>query len=149
MGLTSSKVFGFARWILRVPTFLVLCTLLFAPVGCQKVQRMSDPQLKPIQDMLDAHVPVGTPEANVVTFLNNRGYPVLPAGKQGTIVTAIRHIDTQTVTPVTAQVTFYFDANHKLNTYEMQRTFNEPVPKAEEDQETSPSTPQPVQPAQQ
>jgi hypothetical protein len=51
---------------------------------------------------------------------------------------------------VTAQVTFYFDANRKLNTYEMQRTFNEPVPKAEEQQAapTSGDQPQPAQPTQ-
>lgn len=128
MDMTPCKVRGIARWILRVPTFLMLCTMLCALVGCQKVQRTNDPQLKPIQDMLDAQVPVGTPEPNVLTFLNNRGYPVLPADKQGTIVTTIRHIDTQTVTPVTAKVTFYFDANHRLNTYELQRTLNDPAP---------------------
>jgi len=110
-----------------LPAFLLLGAILLALSGCQKTPRTADPQLKPIQDMLDEHLPVGTPEANVLTFLDNRGYPVLPTGKQGTIVTTIRHIDTQTVTPVTARVTFYFDANHKLNTYEMQRTFNEPV----------------------
>jgi hypothetical protein len=127
MELTPPKPDGFARGILRAPTFLILCAILLVCVSCQKVRRTNDPQLKPIQDMLDAQVPVGTPEANVLTFLNNRGYRVLPAEKQGTIVTTIRHIDTQTVTPVTARVTFYFDANHKLNTYELQRTFNDPV----------------------
>ena len=96
--------------------------------------------------MLDAQVPVGTPEANVLTYLNNRGYPVLPAGKQGTIVTTIRHIDSQTVTPVTARVTFYFDANNKLNTYELQRTFNE-APKVEQ-QQVSPSSDAQQPPAQ-
>lgn len=127
MELTPSKAGGFARGILRVPTFLLLSSMLIVSAGCQKVQRTNDPQLKPIQDMLDAQVPVGTPEANVLTFLNNRGYPVLPAEKQGTIVTTIRHIDTQTITPVTARVIFYFDANRKLNTYELQRTSNEPA----------------------
>ena len=122
-----STLLGFVRRSWSPLAFLIFCGALVALSGCQKVQRTNDPQLKPIQDMLDAQVPVGTPEANVLTFLNNRGYPVLPAGKQGTIVTTIRHIDAQTVTPVTARVTFYFDANRKLNTYELQRTFNEPV----------------------
>jgi len=30
---------------------------------------------------------------------------------------------------VTARVTFYFDANGKLNTYEIVRTINAPIPK--------------------
>ena len=106
---------------------LILCAALLCAAGCQKMERTSDPQLKPIQDMLDTQLPPGTPDTKVLTFLENRGFPVLPTGKQGTIVTTIRHIDSQTVTPVTARVTFYFDANRKLNTYELQRTFNEPI----------------------
>ncbi len=106
---------------------LILCATLLCAAGCQKMERTRDPQLKPIQDMLDAQLPPGTPETKVLTFLENRGFPVLPTGKQGTIVTTIRHIDAQTVMPVTARVTFYFDANRKLNTYELQRTFNEPI----------------------
>jgi hypothetical protein len=115
-----------------IPGLILVCAMALCAAGCQKIPRTSDPQLKPIQDMLDAQLPAGTPQAHVLTFLNNRGYAVLPTGQQGTIVTSIRHIDPQTVTPVTARVTFYFDANDKLNTYELQRTFNEPPPKAEE-----------------
>ena len=109
---------------------LMLCAAVVSAAGCshQTQIRTSDPQLKPIQDMLDEQLPQGTPEANVLTYLNNRGYAVLPAGKDGTIVTSIRHIDTQTVQPVTARVTFYFDDNHKLKTFELQRVFNEPIP---------------------
>ena len=127
MRIPPSTLRGYARGLSTLRWFVIFCAVTMAFCGCQKTSRTSDPQLKPIQDMLDAQVPAGTPEANVLTYLNNRGYPVLPTGKQGTIVTTIRHIDTQTVTPVTARVTFYFDANHKLNTYEMQRTLNEPV----------------------
>jgi|SRR5215471_1368417 len=108
---------------------LLLCAAVGWAAGCSHAQiRTSDPQLKPIQDMLDEQLQQGTPEANVLTYLNNHGYAVLPAGKDGTIVTSIRHIDTQTVQPVTARVTFYFDENHKLKTFELQRIFNEPIP---------------------
>lgn len=117
---------GFSVRGVGIFTLLLLCA-----VGCQKAARTSDPQLKPIQDMLDAQLPPGTPEANVLTFLDNRNYPVEPIGKQGTVVATIRHIDTETVTPVTARVTFYFDANRKLNTFEMQRTFNQATPAAQ------------------
>ena len=75
-----------------------------------------------------------------LAFLNNRGFPVLPDGKQGTIVTTIRHIDTETVTPVTARVTFYFDANRKLNTYELQRTFNERIPQQPAQSDPAPAS---------
>jgi len=114
----------------RLSTYgaVVIALALLCSAGCKQTPRTDDPQLKPIQDMLDAQVPPGTPEANVLTFLDTRGYAIQPTGKQGTVVATIRHIDTQTVTPVTARVTFYFDANHKLNTFEMQRTFNERAP---------------------
>jgi len=129
----------------RLTAFLAICAMALCASGCQKVQRTSDPQLKPIQDMLDAQLPAGTPEANVLSYLNNRGYAVLPTGQQGTIVTTIRHIDSQTVTPVTARVTFYFDANRKLSTFEMQRTFNEGLPKTEEPPQPPAGVPQPTQ----
>jgi hypothetical protein len=94
--------------------------------GCQKTVRTEDPQLKPIQAMLEQQLPPRTPEEKVVTFLGNRGYPILPAQKQGTIVANIRRTDRATVQPVVARVTFYFDANRKLNTFELQRPVDEP-----------------------
>jgi hypothetical protein len=103
---------------------LPLAVVSFA--GCQKTVRTDDPQLKPIQAMLEEQLPPRTPEEKVVTFLDNRGYPILPAQKQGTIVANIRGTDTQAIQPVIARVTFYFDANRKLNTFELQRLLNEP-----------------------
>jgi hypothetical protein len=64
----------------------------------------------------------------VVEFLSARGYPTEPPEKPGTLVAIIRHIDTEKLQPVTARVTFYFDANGKLNTYEIVRTMNAPIP---------------------
>jgi hypothetical protein len=57
-----------------------------------------------------------------------RGYETEATDKPGTIVAIIRHIDTEKLQPVTARVTFYFDASGKLNTYEIVRTMNRPVP---------------------
>ena len=117
---------------------LLLCiALLLWAAGCGKDTqiRTSDPQLKPIQQMLDEQLPPGTPEANVLAYLSNHAYNVEPSGKQGTIVTTIRHIDTETVKPVTARVTFYFDDNHKLKTFELQRMFNEPIPPQQQQQQ--------------
>jgi len=111
---------------------LVLClligtTLLFL-AGCQKALKTDDPQLKPIQDMLEAQLPVGSPDASVTAFLSARGYAFEPGENRGTIVAVIRHIDTVRLQPVTARVTFYFDANGKLSSFELQRTMNEPIP---------------------
>ena len=94
--------------------------------GCGGAGRTEDPQLKPIQSMLEAQLPPHTPQEKVVTFLENRGYPILPAQKQGTIVANIRRTDTAAVQPVVARVTFYFDAKRKLNTFELQKPVSEP-----------------------
>jgi hypothetical protein len=102
--------------------FLALAGL----AGCGGTGHTDDPQLKPIQSMLEAQLPPHTPQEKVVAFLDNRGYPILPAQKQGTIVANIRRTDTATVQPVIARVTFYFDANRKLNTFKLQRPVSEP-----------------------
>jgi len=106
---------------------LIGTTLLFL-AGCQKALKTDDPQLKPIQDMLEAQLPVGSPDASVTAFLSARGYAFEPGENRGTIVAVIRHIDTVRLQPVTARVTFYFDANGKLSSFELQRTMNEPIP---------------------
>jgi hypothetical protein len=109
---------------------LLICgaTVAFLPTaGCQKALRVTDPQLRPIQETLDAQLPPGSSEQQVMAYLEARGYPIEASDKKGTIVTTIRHIDTQKVQPVTARVTFYFDATNKLNTVEIQRTMNKPI----------------------
>jgi hypothetical protein len=95
-------------------------------VGCGGAGRTDDPQLKPIQAMLEEELPRRTPEEKVVLYLDNHGYSILAAQKQGTIVAIIRRKDTAAVQPVSARVTFYFDANRKLNTFELQRPENGP-----------------------
>jgi hypothetical protein len=105
---------------------LLLALALTGLAGCQKMVRTEDPQLKPIQAMLEQQLPPRTPEEKVVLFLDNHGYPILAAEKQGTIVANIRRTDTAAMQPVVARVTFYFDANRKLNTFELQRPVDEP-----------------------
>lgn len=101
---------------------------LFLLSGCHKAGQVDDPQLKPIQEMLNAGLPPGSTEGVVSQFLAARGYPIEAIHKPGTLVAIIRHIDTEKLQPVTARVTFYFDANGKLNTTEIVRTFNRPLP---------------------
>ena len=111
----------------RALAILLTAGVLFSS-GCKKALQVDDPQLKPIQNMLETELPVGTPEAAVSQFLSTRGYPTEPSDKPGTLIAIIRHIDTEKLQPVTARVTFYFDANGKLNTYDIVRTMNQPVP---------------------
>lgn len=108
---------------------LAAAALLFFIVGCGKSSNeVTDPQLKPIQDLLNAQLPVGSSEGAVHQFLSARGYPTQSTGKPGTLVALIRHIDTEKLEPVTALVTFYFNANGRLNTTEIERTFNRRPP---------------------
>lgn len=110
---------------------IVLCSLLLLMTslasGCQKGYHVDDPQLKPIQEMIETQIPLGSTADRVTAFLSVRGYEMQAPEKPGTLVAIIRHIDLETVRPVTARVTFYFDANGKLNAVEMTRTFNQPV----------------------
>jgi hypothetical protein len=87
-----------------------------------------DPALKPIQEMLEQQVPIGTPRANVSLYLSTQGYAEEPAQEPGKIVTIIRKIDTEKLEPVTARVTFYFRVDGKLDHFELQRTLNQPIP---------------------
>jgi hypothetical protein len=96
-------------------------------VGCQRALRVDDPQLRPIQQMLETQLPPGTSEDRVTIFLSARGYPIEPSEKPGTLVAIIRHIDTERVQPVTARVTFYFDATGRLNTFDLVRIANQPI----------------------
>jgi hypothetical protein len=100
---------------------------IFVLAGCPKKLLPDDPQLRPIQEMLDTQVPPGTPRSNVSLFLDSQGYPLENSRKAGTLVAIIRKIDTQRLEPVTARVTFTFDASDKLTSVELQRTLNDPV----------------------
>ncbi|HEV2102311.1 MAG TPA: hypothetical protein VGR58_05985 [Candidatus Acidoferrum sp.] len=106
---------------------LLLALALAGLAGCGGAGRTDDPQLKPIQSMLEAQLPPHTPEEKVVRYLDDNGYAILAAQQQGTIVAIIRRKDTAAVQPVSARVTFYFDANRKLNTFELQRPASEPA----------------------
>ncbi len=110
---------------IRVLLFIAL--VVGGGSGCQKMFKTEDPALKPIQEMLEKSVPPGTPRANVSQYLSSQGYAEERSDKPGTVVTVIRKIDIEKMQPVTARATFYFDANGKLNTFELQRVPNQPI----------------------
>ena len=109
--------------------FLFGCAAGLFFAGCHQESHTDDPQMKPIEATLKTDLPVGSTVARVTTYLESRGFETEAGSKPGTLVAIIRHIDTERVVPVTARVTFFFDANGNLNTFEMQRMFNKPIPK--------------------
>ena len=111
------------RFLWPVATALLLIT------GCGQQNRVSDPQLRPVQEMLDAELPVGTPNALVNQLISARGYPIEAPSKPDTMVVIIRHIDRQKLQPVTARVTFQFDSRDRLISTDVVRIPNQAPPR--------------------
>ena len=112
------------------PVAMLLFAGLFAALaigGCKTSKHSSDARLKAIDEMLDAELPKGTNLARVSLFLNERGYRVENPGKAQTVVAVVRKIDTETLRPVNARVTFHFDGQDQLQSYEMTSAPDEPI----------------------
>jgi hypothetical protein len=96
----------------------LLLSVLF--VACKSpIRHTSNPELRQIDELLNQQLPPGTTLAQVNFFLNTRGYPVEDAHQQHLLVATIEHVDTETLQPAAARVTFHFDANDKLTTYDL------------------------------
>ena len=99
---------------------LLLCLFtLLALAGCKHSRHTFNPSLKQIDEMLDAQLPQGTSKARVAVYLSAQGFPVESTNDPRTMVATVRHVDTETLRPETARVTFHFDARDKLTTYEL------------------------------
>jgi hypothetical protein len=107
---------------------LVLAVVLVGGVaGCKTSAHSSDPHLRKIDEMLDAELPKGTAMTRVSVFLSSNGYRVEDSGNPRTIVAIVRHIDTETLRPATARVTFHFDFSERLTTYDLAPAPDEPI----------------------
>jgi hypothetical protein len=107
---------------------LMLAIMLVAGVaGCKTSAHSSDPHLRKIDEMLDAELPKGTTMTRVSVFLSSRGFRVEDSPKPHTMVATVRHIDTETLRPATARVTFHFDAGERLTTYDLAPAPDEPI----------------------
>ena len=93
--------------------------LAFSIYGCKSNAHTSDSRLEKIDEMLNTQLPKGTPRARVELFLNSRGYKLEDAPDKNSLVAVVRQIDTVTLQPRTARVTFHFDLNDKLVSYEL------------------------------
>jgi hypothetical protein len=98
---------------------LVGLFLVLALAGCNTSSHTSDPHLRQIDEMLNTQLPQGTPKSRVVFFLNTQAFPLENSGDAKVLVAVVRHVDTNTLQPATARVTFHFDAAGKLTTYEL------------------------------
>jgi len=92
---------------------------LLALAGCKQNGHTSDPRLRPIDEMLDSQLPAGTAKSRVVFYLNSQNFPVENAGDTRAIVAIVRHVDSDTLQPATARVTFHFDTSDNLKSYEL------------------------------
>ncbi|MGC1619617.1 MAG: DUF6393 family protein [Candidatus Acidiferrum sp.] len=107
---------------------MLLVTLLtFSGSGCKSKGHTSYPRLKKIDEMLSAQLPRGTQRERVEFFLNSRGYRIEDSPDKNVVVAIVRHIDTETLQPATARVTFHFDSNNKLLSYELQPAPDTPL----------------------
>jgi hypothetical protein len=93
--------------------------LVLALAGCNTSSHTSDPHLRQIDEMLNTQLPQGTPKSRVMFFLNTQAFPLENSGDAKVVVAVVRHVDTNTLQPATARVTFHFDASGKLTTYEL------------------------------
>jgi hypothetical protein len=87
--------------------------------GCRAGRHTSDSRLRQIDDMLDSQLPAGTSKSKVSFYLSSQGFPVEATNDPHAIVGTVRHVDTETLRPETARVTFHFDARDNLTTYEL------------------------------
>jgi hypothetical protein len=101
--------------------------LAFPISGCQSNAHTSDSRLREIDEMLNTRLPQGTPRSRLEFFLSSRGYKLENAPDKNSLVAVVRQIDTDTLQPRTARVTFHFDVKDKLVSYELEAAPDAPL----------------------
>ncbi len=99
--------------------FLLGVFAMLALAECKPSGHTSDPRLRPIDEMLDSQLPVGTAKSRVIFYLSSQNFPVENTGDPRAIVAVVHHVDSDTLQPATARVTFHFDASDNLKSYEL------------------------------
>jgi hypothetical protein len=112
-------------------SFLLLACVallsLLSASGCKSHSHTSDSRLQKIDELLNTQLPPGTPMSRVDHFLKSRGYTVEDSPDKNSLVAVVRHVDTDTLQPATARVTFHFDSNRNLVSYELQSAPDAPL----------------------
>jgi hypothetical protein len=106
-----------------VPSFVAfffLVLLAAIPLtGCRSGRHTSDSRLRQIDDMLDSQLPAGTSKSKVSFYLSSQGFSLEASNDPQALVAVVHHVDTETLRPATARVTFHFDSRDNLTTYEL------------------------------
>jgi hypothetical protein len=102
---------------LGLPCLLVFLSIFLA--SCKSSSHTANPQLRQIDELIAKQLPPGSPASQVNFFLNSRGYPQEDSHKAHVLIATIEHVDPDTLQPSAARVTFRFDNNDKLLTYEL------------------------------
>ena len=98
---------------------LLVAFAALAPAGCKQSGHTSDPRLKQIDEMLDSQLPTGTSKSRATFYLSSQGFPLESTNDSHAMVAIVHHVDTETLQPATARVTFHFDAGDNLKSYEL------------------------------
>jgi hypothetical protein len=96
---------------------VIFVVLPFA--GCKLSGHTSDSRLSQIDEMLDSQLPAGTSKSRVSFYLSSQGFPLESTNDPHALVAIVHHVDTDTLRPASARVTFHFDPSDKLKTYEL------------------------------
>jgi hypothetical protein len=101
--------------------FLALVSgLALLSSGCKpSASHTSNPRLKQIDELINRQLPPGTPMPQVNLFLNSRGYTIETPRDAHSIVAIMEHVDTETLQPSAARVTFHFDPHDNLLSYDL------------------------------
>jgi hypothetical protein len=110
-----------------LPLACVVILLSLSCYGCKSNAHTSDSRLQKIDEMLNVQLPQGATRTRVEYFLNSRGYKLEDSPNKNSLVAVVRHIDTDTLQAATARVTFHFDSNNKLLSYELQPASDAPL----------------------
>ncbi|PYU44352.1 MAG: hypothetical protein DMG53_16645 [Acidobacteria bacterium] len=92
---------------------------ILALAGCKQNGHTSDPRLRQIDEMLDSQLPSGAARSRVTFYLSSQNFPVEDTRDHHEIVAIVHHVDTDTLQPATARVTFHFDTRNNLKSYEL------------------------------
>lgn len=106
---------------------VLCCCVALLPTGCRKTLQATDPELKPVQTMLESRLPVGTRREAVEQFLAARGYVTEAPQQPGTLRALVTSPASNGKPATTVEATFYFDATGKLNTFGLARASQEPA----------------------
>jgi hypothetical protein len=109
-----------------VPSLYWLALVLFCSVGASgchggRSAHSLDPRLRKVDEMLSANIHEGMTRAQVRGFLKSRGYQFEARPDVGNLRVVVRHVDAETLQPMTVRAIFHFDPNDRLINFELQR----------------------------